>query len=373
MSIAALRLDPGRLLEALSRRGYRDIVTVPCSYLASLLHCALERSDIGYHAATSEGEAVSVAAGAWLAGRRFAVIIQNSGLGDALNPLASLCLSYRIPVLLVISVRGEPGSQDEPHHDVMGRATCEILTAAGIGFDRVPAAVAELDMVLDRATQHMDETGGPFALLVRKNVLSPASVRCTTAPAGAPLTRLEAIGWLRERIAEDRTIVTTTGLTGRELQLTGDRANHLYLSGAMGCAGAVGLGLALSGKRTVVFDGDGAALMRLGTMASIGSQRSLDLLHVVFNNGAYASTGGQPTTPAPSFAAMARLFGYAAAECGSLDGLAAAFAKVEKVAGPRLIEVRVGPDPAPAAPRIALQLPEIAARIIAAQLPQLPS
>lgn len=363
---AALRLDPDLFLDTLSRQGYRDVITVPCSYLASLLQRAFERSDIGYHPAASEGEAVSVAAGAWLAGRRFVVIMQNSGLGDALNPLASLCLPYRIPILLVISVRGEPGSQDELHHEVMGRATCEILTAARIGFDWVPNTAADLEKAINRAMRYISETGSPFALLVRKDLMCAVDAQPMIAPARAVLTRLEAIRWLREQIAEGRTIVTTTGLTGRELQLAGDRASHLYLSGAMGCASAVGLGLALSGKPAVVLDGDGAALMRLGTMASIGSERSLDLLHVIFTNRTYASTGGQPTPPTPSFAAMARLFGYATAECDSLDGLAAAFTAVEMIAGPRLIEVSVGPDPTLPAPRIALQLPEIAVRTIAA-------
>ncbi|MET3711852.1 phosphonopyruvate decarboxylase [Sphingomonas trueperi] len=357
-------LHSDRFLDGLSQRGYRDIAAVPCSYLAPLLSRAFERPDIGYLAATSEGEAVSVAAGAWLAGRRFLVIMQNSGLGDALNPLASLCIPYRVPVLLLISVRGEPGTQDEQHHDVMGGATTAILAAAGIDFAWLPADAADVDAVLDRAMRHVARSDSPFALLVRKGAFRAAIP--PPSPIGGAFTRLEAIRWLRAQIAADRTIVTTTGLTGRELQLAGDRASHLYLSGAMGCASGVGLGLALSGKPAIVLDGDGAALMRLGTMVAIGSGRSLDLLHIVFNNGVYGSTGGQPVAAAPSFAAMARLFGYAATECDSLDGLAAAFGALEQIVGPRLIEVRVAPDSAPPAPRIALPLPDLALRTRAA-------
>src|SRR5918911_4549104 len=98
-------LDPDLVIDTLLARGWREMAAVPCSYLKPLLERTARRHDIDYFPATCEGEAVSVAPGSWFAGRRVVVAMQNSGLGDALNPLASLCLPYGIPVLLLITVR----------------------------------------------------------------------------------------------------------------------------------------------------------------------------------------------------------------------------------------------------------------------------
>ncbi|MFE0176016.1 thiamine pyrophosphate-dependent enzyme [Streptomyces sp. NPDC059002] len=363
-------LDADFVIDTLLARGYREMAAVPCSYLKSLLERAARRPDIDYFPATCEGEAVSVAAGAWFAGRRVVVALQNSGLGDALNPLASLCLPYGIPVLLLVSVRGEPGTRDEPHHDVMGRTTDRILDDVGIRHAWLPTDPAGFAAAVEEAERAMETQRRPYCLLVRKGSLRdlPASPPEPVPDAGdvlsRALSRAEAIRWLRARLPQDQVVVTTTGLTSRELYATGDRVTHLYLSGSMGCAGAVGLGLARSGGRPVaVFDGDGAALMRFGTLVSAAASTGSDLLHVIFNNGCYDSTGGQPVQGSVPFAETAELLGYAAAtRCGSHAELAAAYDKVMAQKGPRLLEIKVSADPVPA-PRVPLRLPDIATRL----------
>ncbi|MFJ2816486.1 phosphonopyruvate decarboxylase [Streptomyces sp. NPDC087294] len=371
-------LDADHVIDALLARDYREMAAVPCSYLKPLLERAAHREDLRYFPATCEGEAVSVAAGAWFAGRRVVVAMQNSGLGDALNPLASLCLPYGVPVLLLVSVRGEPGTRDEPHHDVMGRTTDQILTDVGISHAWLPTDPAGCVEALDEAEREMARARRPYCLLVRKGAFrdgpTPLPLQ-PTAPDQLPratttLSRAEAIRWLRERMPEEQVVVTTTGLTSRELYAAGDRATYLYLSGSMGCAGAVGLGIARSGRRPVaVFDGDGAALMRFGTLVSAAASEATDFLHVIFNNGCYDSTGGQPIQGSVPFAATAELLGYAAtACCASLAELQAAYDKLASQPGPRLLEIKVTTDPVPA-PRVPLVLPEIATRLHAQLAP----
>ncbi|MFJ5173117.1 thiamine pyrophosphate-dependent enzyme [Streptomyces griseoviridis] len=365
-------LDPDAVLDTLLAHGYRELAVVPCSYLKPLLERAAQRPDIVYFPATCEGEAVSVAAGAWLAGRRVVVALQNSGLGDALNPLASLCLPYGIPVLLLVSVRGEPGTRDEPHHDVMGRTTARILDDVGIRHAWLPSDPDGFVRAIEEAECVMETTRRPYCLLTRKGSFRDVPVPVPLArtapdrlPSTAPtLSRADAIRWLRARLPEEQVVITTTGLTSRELYAAGDRPTHLYLSGSMGCAGAVGLGMARSGRRPVaVFDGDGAVLMRFGTLVSAAASAGPDFLHVVFNNGCYDSTGGQPIQGSVPFAATAELLGYAAtACCDSLAELPPAYDKVTAQPGPRLLEIKVTTDPVPA-PRVPLALPEIATRL----------
>ncbi|MFJ9425455.1 thiamine pyrophosphate-dependent enzyme [Streptomyces sp. NPDC101249] len=365
-------LDPDVVLDTLVAHGYRELAVVPCSYLTPLLERAARRPDIVYFPATCEGEAISVAAGAWLAGRRVAVALQNSGLGDALNPLASLCLPYGIPVLFLVSVRGEPGTRDEPHHDVMGRTTARILDDVGIRHAWLPGDPDGFLRAIEEAECVMAATRRPYCLLTRKGSfrdltrpVPPAPAAPRRPPSAAPaLSRAEAIRRLRERLPADQVVITTTGLTSRELYAAGDRPTHLYLSGSMGCAGAVGLGLARAGRRPVaVLDGDGAVLMRFGTLVSAAASAVPGFLHVVFNNGCYDSTGGQPVQGAVPFAATAALLGYAAtARCDSLAELQAAYDTLMSQPGPRLLEIKVTTDPVPA-PRVPLALPEIATRL----------
>lgn len=305
--------------------GFAFFTGVPCASLAPLIDCARASPDVRYIGATGEGEAVSIAAGAALAGKRAVTLLQNSGLGNAVNPLVSLHSLFEIPILLLMEWRGQPGEQsDEPQHSLMGSITTRVLDLLDIPWTRCPRDRAEAAWVLTRAATVIDN-GRSFAVLVprgRITSLEPPSTLSRARSEGISITRnsvepvatrSEAVQSIRRWSTERVGLIATTGFTARALYLAGDRPNHFYMVGSMGCSSSLGLGIALSTPeiRTVVIDGDGAILMRLGTMATLGELAPPNLVHIVLDNGMHESTGGQPTsTSSTDLAAVARACGY---------------------------------------------------------------
>src|ERR671932_452433 len=159
------------------RAGCDFYTGVPCSYLTPLINGVLSSPDLAYVGAASEGEAVAIASGAWLAGRRTVVMCQNSGLGNAVNPLTSLNAPFRIPTLLLVTRRGEPGIPDEPQHEVMGRITPDLLSVIGIEHAAFPRAAADLGPAFDRAGERMAATGLPFAFIMSKDDVAEEELR----------------------------------------------------------------------------------------------------------------------------------------------------------------------------------------------------
>jgi len=261
-------------------------------------------------------------------------MMQNSGLGNAVSPLSSLNWVFRIPVLLIITLRGEPGLQDEPQHELMGQITGRILDELQIPWDWFPRDADSVEGALMVADWNMDRSGLPYAFIMKKGSVDKTELKSRWQPASTPspfaaddfrpgepeLTRQQALAALVEQTPEDETIVVgTTGYTGRELFAIADRPNQLYMVGSMGCASSFGLGLslALPEKRVVVADGDGAALMRMGNLATAGAYGRDNFHHLVLDNGVHESTGGQATVSrAISFAGVARACGYRRAEEG---------------------------------------------------------
>ena len=337
----------------------RDFYTgVPCSFLTPLINRTLSDPALHYVGAASEGEAVAIAAGAWLAGRQTAVLCQNSGLGNAVNPLTSLNAPFRIPTLLIVTWRGQPGLQDEPQHALMGRITQTLLDVMEVPHARFPDEPAALGPALDGARATMDRTGLPFAFVMEKDSVAEEALDQPGLPLHAPgrrvdlreggerPTRLALLERVLADVPPDAPIIVTTGKAGRELFTLADREQHLYQVGSMGCASPMGLGVAaVTGRRTLVLDGDGAALMKLGSLATVGAYRPPGLLHVLLDNGVHDSTGGQATvSPGVDFAGVALACGYAAAfTCDSAAGFAAAFAEALTVSGPCLVHARIRP------------------------------
>ena len=337
----------------------RDFYTgVPCSFLTPLINRTLSDPSLHYVGAASEGEAVAIAAGAWLAGRQTAVMCQNSGLGNAVNPLTSLNQPFRIPTLLVVTWRGQPGLKDEPQHALMGRITQSLLDVIEVPHARFPDDTAALDAALDEARAVMERTSLPFALVMEKDSVAEEAldqaVRSLPTPGrrvdlqeGAERpTRLALLEQVLSDVPDDVPIIVTTGKAGRELFTLADREQHLYQVGSMGCASPMGLSVAATtGRRTVVLDGDGAALMKLGSLATIGAYQPPGLLHVLLDNGVHDSTGGQATvSPGVDFAGVALSCGYAAAfTCDSLPGFASAFGQALAISGPCLVHARIRP------------------------------
>jgi phosphonopyruvate decarboxylase len=345
-------------LAAAKRRRLDMFSGVPCSFLTPLINGVIDDGDVRYVGATSEGEAVAIAAGAWLAGRRTAVMCQNSGLGNTINPLTSLNWPFRIPTLLIVTWRGEPGLGDEPQHELMGRITGRLLDDVEVPHRPFPSEVGELEDALDGAVDAMDETGRPYAFIMAKDTVadqplmarqpSPAPVgEQVDLVAGGPRPRrIEALERVLAEAGDDVALVASTGYCGRELFTLADREQHLYMVGSMGGASALGLGAALVGRRrVVVLDGDGAALMKLGNLATIGAQQPERLVHVILDNGVHESTGGQATVSAGvDFASIAVACGYRqAVRADSLGGFATALATALAAPGPSLIHLRIAP------------------------------
>lgn len=351
-------LDAAAFLGAAAQAGVGFYTGVPCSFLTPLINRTASDRALRYVGAASEGEAVAIAAGAWLAGRQTAVMCQNSGLGNAVNPLTSLNTPFRIPTLLIVTWRGQPGLKDEPQHALMGRITHDLLRVMELPQRRFPTDEAELGPALAEARAAMARTGLPFALVMEHGSLREEAldepVRAQPRPGGRTdleehgmrPTRLALLERVLSAIPTDVPVIVTTGKAGRELFTLADREQHLYQVGSMGCASPMGLGVALTtGRRTVVLDGDGAALMKLGGLATIGAYQPRGLLHVLLDNGVHDSTGGQATVSSTvDFAGVALACGYRQAfVCDSEAGFAQAFGQALSADGPVLLHARIRP------------------------------
>ena len=321
-------------IEAARQRGFELYTGVPCSYLKPFINTVIDSGQLRYIGATNEGDAVAIAAGAELGGVRSVVMFQNSGLGNAVSPLTSLTYIFKIPVLLIVTLRGEPGgATDEPQHELMGEITTGQLELMRISWDFFPESADKIEPALSKALAHMQQESRPYALVMRKGSVAKSDLKARAdihmvmhhaeISAAEPKTkRGDMLRAVQAATTEDDVLVATTGYTGRELYATGDRPNQLYMVGSMGCAVSVGLGLAVARpeRRIVVLDGDGAALMRMGALATVGYERPGNLVHVLLDNGMHESTGGQATV------SRSIDFGALATACG--------YKRIERVSGP---------------------------------------
>lgn len=345
------------LIEA-RNRGLRFFSGVPCSFLTPLMNGVIRDPEATYIGATSEGEAVAIAAGAWLAGQQTVVMCQNSGLGNTINPLTSLNWPFRIPTLLMVTWRGQPGLNDEPQHELMGRITERLLSDIQVPHRILPGEAHAIAAALDEAMQYMRQHRLPYAFIVAKGTVSPEGLEEARLPLPPPgeLVDFSSGGNRPQRYAvlervlavipNAAALVATTGYCGRELFALADREQHFYQVGSMGGASAIGLGISLTVDRpVVVLDGDGAALMKLGNLATIGARQPPNLVHIVLDNGVHESTGGQATVSASvDFSRLAHACGYR--YCASADDLAGfetALKQALAANGPSLVHTRLRP------------------------------
>jgi phosphonopyruvate decarboxylase len=330
-------IEAAQFVEAARERGFDWYAGVPCSYLTPFINYVLQDETLNYVSAANEGDAVALIAGVALGarnGRRGIAMMQNSGLGNAVSPLTSLTWTFRLPQLLIVTWRGQPGVADEPQHALMGPVTPAMLDTMEIPWELFPVEADAIGPALDRATEYMDRTGRPYALVMQKGSVAPYALKKTGLSgvrqlagradvqrvAGERVTRKEALQRVIAHTPKASTVVlASTGFCGRELYALDDRENQLYLVGSMGCVTPMALGLALSRPdlQVVALDGDGAALMRMGVFATLGAYGPSNLVHLLLDNGAHESTGGQATvSQGVEFARIASACGYALA----LDG-----------------------------------------------------
>jgi phosphonopyruvate decarboxylase len=315
-------IEPSFFYNALLEHGTDFFAGVPDSLLKNFCaYIAGSAPDKRYIITVNEGSAVALASGYHVAtGKAPLIFMQNSGLGNAVNPLLSLADGevYKIPLVLVIGWRGEPGVPDEPQHVKQGRVTCALLEAMEIPYVILSKEKDTVKKQIAGCYAALAETGSPFAFLVRKDTFSPCGLQ-EKQETEALMSREEAIEEIMTAPAhKNGVIISTTGMASRELYELREkyRMGHeqdFLTVGSMGHASHIALGIALQKPHltVIILDGDGAVLMHMGALAAIGAEKVENIRHIVLNNGAHDSVGGQPTIAgAVDLCGIARSCGY---------------------------------------------------------------
>lgn len=293
-------IDPNEFYNSLLNNDMDFFAGVPDSLLKNLCACITDRSESTKNIITAnEGNAIGLACGYYVASGHYGVVyMQNSGLGNTVNPLLSIADReiYEIPMLLIIGWRGEPGVKDEPQHIKQGAVTLSLLDTMGIRYEILEDEYAPQ---LQRAHKYMSEELQPYALIVRKNTFSFYPFSPETVHY--PLSREEALSTVLQHLDKDDFIVSTTGKTSRELfELREARkenhTNDFLTVGGMGHTSSIAMGMAIGSNRSVYcIDGDGSFIMHMGSFAIIGQTAPDNFKYILINNGAHESVGGQPT------------------------------------------------------------------------------
>ncbi|MCK9484191.1 MAG: phosphonopyruvate decarboxylase [Candidatus Marinimicrobia bacterium] len=302
-----------KFIEMLQAKGFAPITGVPCSIFKELINYLQTDNAIKHYICSSEGEAMGLAGGFALANRIPVVYMQSDGLGNAINPLSSLQLLYKLPALLLISWRAEPGIKDAPQHKIMGETLQDILKVFKIPFYILEDSVQYLEDSLRKAKKYIDESSTPVAFIVKKGYFEKYNTPIKKVQEDAGYIRLDYLKILESFLKADDIVLGATGFSGRELYQKMEIKGKFYMMGSMGCLASIGLGLCESDPQRRVFalDGDGALLMKMGTLSTIGYYRPANFIHILFNNSQYESTGGQKTVSSVvDFTQVAKNCGY---------------------------------------------------------------
>ena len=349
-------IRPEFFIEKLRENGIDCFAGVPDSLLKNICayitdHCDAEHNII----AANEGAAVGLAAGHYLAtGQPACVYMQNSGEGNIINPLASLTDPevYNIPVLLLIGWRGRPGVHDEPQHVKQGKVTTGLLNTMGINFDVLSKEEDKAEKQIAKAIEALKRKD-VYALVIEKDTFEDYKLQ-NVEKNDLTMSREEAIQTVAAALGEKDCIVSTTGMISRELfeyraAMNQGHERDFLTVGSMGHASQIALGIAMAkpDRKVWCFDGDGAAIMHMGSMAIVANKAPKNYVHVVFNNGAHDSVGGQPTVGLKiDLPAVAKAVGYPQTFSVSTKDeleklLTSSFLHQTSFDGPVLIEVRV--------------------------------
>lgn len=345
-------ISPKFFVDRLSKNGISFFAGVPDSLLKNVCAYITDNIDSNHNVITAnEGAAIGLAAGYHLAtGKVGCVYMQNSGEGNTINPLASLTDKevYNIPVLLVIGWRGRPGVHDEPQHVKQGKITTGLLNVMGINYEVLSKEEDVAAKQIDKAIKAV-KAGDVFAIVIEKDTFDSYTLQ-NTVNNQYELGREEAIKLVSGAIGNNAIIVSTTGMISRELfeyreEMKQGHERDFLTVGSMGHASQIALGIALEKpqRRIYCFDGDGATIMHMGSMAIIASKQPKNYVHFVFNNGAHDSVGGQPTVGHHiDLPAIAKAVGYKCAiMVDSKESLMAVLKNVIDMEGPVMIEIRV--------------------------------
>ena len=298
-------IRPSYFYDLMIKNGTDFFAGVPDSLLKNLCAYITDNAPSSNHIiSANEGSATGLATGYHLATGKIPMIyMQNSGEGNMINPLMSIADPdvYSIPMLIIIGWRGEPGVHDEPQHVKQGKVTCTLLDAMKVPYEVLSDNEADLPAQFEKAYKYIKENNAQYAFVIRKGTFDDYKL-VNNIPVEGKMSREEAI----EKImlsADDKTaFVSTTGMISRELYEQRDKHNmghdrDFLTVGGMGHASQIALGIALqkTDRQVYCLDGDGASIMQMGGMATIGSRKPSNYVHFVLNNGAHDSVGGQPT------------------------------------------------------------------------------
>lgn len=340
-------------IDGIHQLNIQHFIGVPDSVLKPLCdYLNLHESDEHHMVPVNEGAAVALAAGYYLGSEQIScVYMQNSGMGNALNPIASLIHQkvYNIPMLFLIGYRGEPNQKDEPQHIFQGEITCPLLELLEIDYALIDQDMDEAAYrrLLEKAQEKLKENK-QFAFVIKKGALH--SDETYHQENGYTLKREDAIQTILQHRQKDDLYITTTGKISREAYeqsdaLYGEHKQLFLTVGSMGHASMIAQGVAKTNPNRSVFciDGDGAALMHMGSMNFVAHAHTANLCHIVLNNNAHESVGGMPTNcQSTSFAKTAEVFGYKHVYCvTTAQKLSNVLETVRTLDGPILIEVKV--------------------------------
>ena len=313
-------IEVGKFVGCIREGGVSFFTGVPDSLLKSFCAYVTDNCGGSHVIAANEGGAVGLAAGHYLAtGDPALVYMQNSGQGNAVNPRCSLADPdvYSVPMVLLVGWRGEPGVKDEPQHVKQGKVTVSLFGTLGIPTEVLPDDESSALDVTRKTVERAKAGSRPVALVVRKGLFAEYELR-GRKPDIAALSREQAIEDVLKSLPDDAVVVSTTGMISREVYETRERlgqghSRDFLTVGSMGHASMIAMGIARArpGRKVYCLDGDGASIMQMGNMAIVGSSECANLTHVVFNNAAHDSVGGQPTVGgAISLPAIAAACGY---------------------------------------------------------------
>jgi phosphonopyruvate decarboxylase len=297
-------IRPEYFIEKLRENGIDCFAGVPDSLLKNICAYITDHFDALHNIiAANEGAAVGLAAGHYLAtGQPACVYMQNSGEGNIINPIASLTDPevYNIPVLLLIGWRGRPGVHDEPQHVKQGKVTTGLLNTMGINFDVLSKEEDKAEKQIAKAIKAL-QNKEVYALVIEKDTFEDYKLQ-NVEVNDLTMSREEAIQTVAAALGEKDCIVSTTGMISRELfeyraAMNQGHERDFLTVGSMGHASQIALGIAMAkpDRKVWCFDGDGATIMHMGSMAIVANKAPKNYVHVVFNNGAHDSVGGQPT------------------------------------------------------------------------------
>ena len=300
-----MAIKPADFYNKLTSHGVEFFTGVPDSLLKEFCLC-IDDNIVGdkHIIAANEGNAVALAAGYYLAQKSLPLVyMQNSGLGNAINPLLSLCDTevYSIPMLVMIGWRGEPGVKDEPQHIKQGKVQLELLEAMDMPYEIISKDDKQYAMQISNAVEIAKTENRPVVLLIRKGTFEKYTTEDEKSPIQC-MKREEALETILGNLDENAIVVSTTGKTSREIFEIREKNSQSHEQdfltvGSMGHCSAIALGIALAKphRQVVCIDGDGAMLMHLGNLTSIATLKPKNFRHILMNNQVHESVGGQKT------------------------------------------------------------------------------